>query len=74
MLTVKLTLGPNTLDIEGDLPLADVVPIVTGWLAAVQSLDPDPSTLRELTARLSKSTAALAAADAAASPSPGALP
>ncbi len=70
MLTVKLSLGPNALTIEGDIPITDVVPIVLGWMAAVQSLDPDLSTLRAETARLAKSTHALAAVEATASPHP----
>ena len=68
MLTVKLTLGANMLDIEGDIPLADVIPVVTGWITAVQSLDPDLSTLRAQSARLTRSTEALAAAEVAAPP------
>lgn len=62
MLKILITVPGASFEYQGDGPLPDVRPLIDQWYGAVT--DPDGK-IRELTARLSDSTAALLKAEQA---------
>jgi hypothetical protein len=66
MLKVTISVGGDAIAIEGDVGFAEALPLITSWfasLAVAQELARERATLQEMTARLSKSTAALSDAE-----------
>lgn len=63
MLKVNINIGTDLLDVEGDIQFADVLPLIKDWFAALNNADNEQ--LREISARLTKSTAVLSSAEAA---------
>lgn len=67
MLKLKITIGGQTFDFEGEAPFADVFKLAGDFIHAV--LNTDQQAINDLTARLKKNQDTLSTAVDAASPS-----
>jgi len=66
VLKLKITIGADSIDVEGDVPLAELLPLVKDWLQALPAAS--QRQIDQLTARIAAANTKLAGDVGAATP------